>query len=215
MSCEDLTEANENPTAYRPEAVNPNLVLPTVLTEAAKAYVNLGYQDIAGVVQHTQKDAWSSGHNDYDWGGSQDWAPYYAILRNNALVYDRAVELKMEFHQGVTLVMKSFMFGFITDLWGDAPYTNALKGELLGENIKPSYDSQDVIYAGILATWRRLTRCCQKEAKNTTVLLEMQTYISKVILRDGGNLPTHWRSVTICGFPLNNPMLQKPVSKRS
>ena len=47
--------------------------------------------------------------------------------------------------------MKSFMFGLITDLWGDAPYTNALKGELLGENIKPSYDSQDVIYTGILA----------------------------------------------------------------
>ena len=85
ISCEDLTEANENPNGVQPEAVNPNLVLPTVLTEAGKAYVNLGYQDIAGVVQHTQKDAWSSGHNDYDWGGSQDWAPYYAILRNNAL----------------------------------------------------------------------------------------------------------------------------------
>ncbi|HEY5918330.1 MAG TPA: SusD/RagB family nutrient-binding outer membrane lipoprotein [Chryseolinea sp.] len=151
ISCEDLTEANENPNGVQPEAVNPNLVLPTVLTEAARAYVNLGYQDIAGVVQHTQKDAWSSAHNDYDWGGSQDWAPYYGILRNNALVYDRAVELDMEFHQGVTLVMKSFVFGLITDLWGDAPYTNALNGELLGENIKPSYDSQDVIYAGILA----------------------------------------------------------------
>ena len=151
ISCEDLTEANENPNGVQPEVVNPNLVLPTVLTEAAKAYVNLGYQDVAGVVQHTQKDAWSSGHNDYDWGGSQDWSSYYAILRNNDLVYQRAVELDLEFHQGVTLVMKSFMFGLITDLWGDAPYTDALKGELLGEHIKPSYDSQDVIYTGILA----------------------------------------------------------------
>lgn len=152
ISCEDLTETNENPNGVQPEVVNPNLVLPSVLTEAGKLYVNLGYQDIAGVVQHTQKDAWSSGHNDYDWGGSQDWGPYYSVLRNNALVYDRAVELDMEFHQGVSLVMKSFMFGLITDLWGDAPYTNALKGEMLGgENIKPSFDSQDVIYEGIIA----------------------------------------------------------------
>jgi hypothetical protein len=152
ISCEDLTETNENPNGVQPEVVNPNLVLPSVLTEAGKLYVNLGYQDIAGVVQHTQKDAWSGGHNDYDWGGSQDWGPYYSVLRNNALVYDRAVELDMEFHQGVSLVMKSFMFGLITDLWGDAPYTNALKGELLGgENIKPSYDSQETIYAGIIA----------------------------------------------------------------
>ena len=152
ISCEDLTETNENPNGVQPEVVNPNLVLPTVLTEAAKLYVNLGYQDIAGVVQHTQKDAWSGGHNDYDWGGSQSWEPYYSVLRNNALVYDRAVELDMEFHQGVSLVMKSFMFGLITDLWGDAPYTHALQGELLGgENIKPAFDTQETIYNGILA----------------------------------------------------------------
>jgi hypothetical protein len=151
ISCEDLTETNVDPNGVQPEVVNPNLVLPTVLTEAGKLYVNLGYQDIAGVVQHTQKDAWSSGHNDYDWGGSQDWSQYYGVLWNNALVYDRAVELDMEFHQGVSLVMKSFMFGLITDLWGDAPYTNALKGDLEGtENIKPVFDSQDVIYSGIL-----------------------------------------------------------------
>lgn len=152
LSCEDLTETNINPNGIEPGVVNPNLVLPTVLSEAGKIYVNLGYQDIAGVVQHTQKDAWSEGHNDYDWGGSQDWSGYYGILRNNDLLYDRAVELELEFHQGVSLVMKSFMFGLITDLWGDAPYTNALKGET-GElsDIKPAFDSQQTIYEGILA----------------------------------------------------------------
>lgn len=152
LSCEDLSETNINPNGIEPGQVNPNLILPTVLTEAGKGYVNLGYQDIAGVVQHTQKDAWSSGHNDYDWGGSQDWSGYYGILRNNDLLYNRAVELELEFHQGVALVMKSFMFGLITDLWGDAPYTTALKGET-GElsDIKPAFDSQQTIYEGILA----------------------------------------------------------------
>jgi hypothetical protein len=85
FSCKDLTELNENPNGVGPESVNPNLVMPTILTETAKRYVNLGYQDIAGVVQHTQKDAWSSGHNDYDWGGNQSWNEYYDILRNNEL----------------------------------------------------------------------------------------------------------------------------------
>ncbi|HEX8038163.1 MAG TPA: SusD/RagB family nutrient-binding outer membrane lipoprotein [Chryseosolibacter sp.] len=152
FSCEDLTETNVNPNGIEPGKVNPNLVMPTVLTEAAKTYLNLGYQDIAGVVQHTQKDAWSSGHNDYDWGGSQDWSGYYGILRNNDLLYQRAVALELEFHQGVALVMKAFMFGLITDLYGDAPYTTALKGETgeLGD-IKPAFDSQQSIYEGILA----------------------------------------------------------------
>src|SRR5687768_15509107 len=132
LSCEDLTETNVDPNGIQPDKVNVNLVMPTVLTESAKAYVNLGYQNIAGVVQHTQKDAWSSEHNDYDWGGSQDWSGYYGILRTNDLLYKRAVDLNLEFHQGVALVMKAFMFGLITDLWGDAPYTNALKAELGG-----------------------------------------------------------------------------------
>ncbi|QDK78618.1 SusD/RagB family nutrient-binding outer membrane lipoprotein [Spirosoma sp. KCTC 42546] len=152
FSCKDLSQLNVNPNGVQPETVNPNLVLPTVLTETAKLYLNLGFQDIAGVVQHTQKDAWFSGHNDYDWGGDQSWTAYYDQLRNNDLVYQRAVALNMEFQQGVALVMKSMLFGLITDLWGDAPYTNALKGELGGtDNIAPKYDGQDVIYAGILA----------------------------------------------------------------
>lgn len=173
ISCEDLTETNVDPNGVQPQVVNANLVLPTVLTEAGRLYVNLGYQDIAGVVQHTQKDAWSSGHNDYDWGGSQDWSGYYGVLWNNALVYDRAVELELEFHQGVSLVMKSFMFGLITDLWGDAPYTNALKGDLEGtENIKPAFDSQEVIYSGILADLETANTLLSKDADDYSGIVE-------------------------------------------
>lgn len=173
FACEDLTETNVNPNGVQPAVVNPNLVLPSVLTEAAKLYVNLGYQDIAGVVQHTQKDAWSNGHNDYDWGGSQDWAPYYSVLRNNELVYERAVELEMEFHQGVALVMKSFMFGLITDLWGDAPYTHALKGEKLSsEHVKPAFDSQEIIYTGILADLETANTLLSKNSDDYSGIVE-------------------------------------------
>ena len=152
FSCKDLTDLNVNPNGIQPDVVNPNLVMPTVLSETAKSFVNLGFQSIAGVVQHTQKDAWFNDHNDYDWGGDQSWTGYYDLLRNNDLLYQRAVSLNLEFHQGVALVMKSMIFGLITDLWGDAPYTNALKGEQGGADyITPQYDSQETIYVGILA----------------------------------------------------------------
>ncbi len=151
FSCKDLTNLNVNPNGIQPDVVNPNLVMPTVLSETAKTFVNLGFQNIAGVVQHTQKDAWFNDHNDYDWGGDQSWTAYYDLLRNNDLLYQRAVALNLEFHQGVALVMKSMIFGLITDLWGDAPYTNALRGEQGGgDYITPQYDSQETIYAGIL-----------------------------------------------------------------
>jgi Starch-binding associating with outer membrane len=151
-SCKkDLVKLNENPNGSNPATINPNLVLSTVLTQAGIEIVTLGYQDMAGVMQHTQKDGWTTTHNEYDWGGSNSWTAYYDILRNNQLVYDRAVTLQNELQQGVALVMKSMMFGLITDLWGDAPYSQALKGELGAANTTPVYDPQEAIYTGILA----------------------------------------------------------------
>lgn len=153
VSCKKhLEELNENPNGADPATTNPDLVLSTVLTESAKAFVTLGYGDIAGVMQHTQKDGWGSGHNNYDWGNSNSWTGYYDILRNNKFVYNKSVEKGYEGHQAVALVMKSLIFGLITDLWGDAPYTSALNGDEGGsENTFPSFESQQKIYEGILA----------------------------------------------------------------
>ncbi len=186
FSCKDLTELNENPNGVESGQVNPNLIMPTVLTEAAKSYLNLGYQDIAGVVQHTQKDAWSGGHNDYDWS-NQSWSGYYDILRNNDLLYQRAVETNFEFHQGVALVMRAFMFGLITDLWGDAPYTSALKGEAGGtENILPAFDSQEAIYTGILADLEKANTLLSKPKG------EYSGIVDNVDVYYGGN-PAAWQ----------------------
>lgn len=150
---------NENPNGADPETSNPNLTFSTVLSEAGKSFVNLGYQDLAGVMQHTQKDGWATAHNVYDWGGTNSWTGYYTILRNNKKVYDRAVELDYTFHQGASLVVKSLMFGLITDLWGDAPYSKALLGDLEGnENRFPAYDSQQSIYEGILTDLEEANR---------------------------------------------------------
>lgn len=173
FSCKDLTELNVNPNGVQPELVNPNLVLPTVLSETGKAVVNLGFQDIAGVVQHTQKDAWFSGHNDYDWGGDQSWTTYYDLLRNNDLLYQRAVAMNLEYHQGVALVMKSMIFGLITDMWGDAPYTNALKGEQGGADfITPKYDDQQTIYAGILSDLDKAATLLSKPKASYSSIVE-------------------------------------------
>ena len=163
FACKDLTELNQNPNGVPPESVNPNLVISTVITEASKQVVDLGFGDIAGVMQHTQKDAWSNGHNDYDWS-DQSWTGYYSILRNNQLVYDRSVELGLEFQQGVSLVMKSFVFGMITDLWGDAPYSQALQGDLGGkENLLPAFDAQASIYSGIIDDLEEANEMLSKE----------------------------------------------------
>ena len=149
-SCQDLTEVNINPNGIDPSVAHPNLIMPTVLTNTAMNYLNLGFGNMSGVMQHTQKDSWSDDHNDYAWN-EDSWAGYYGILRDNQFMYDKAVEDDLKFHQGVALVMKSFIFGQITDLWGDAPYTDALKSEQGKDYLEPAFDTQKTIYQGIFS----------------------------------------------------------------
>lgn len=189
QGCKDLTELNENPNGTDESEVNPNLVLPTVLTEGAKTYLNLGYQEVAGVMQHTQKDAWYDAHNDYAWSGSgsQNWSGCYSVLRNNQVLINRAEELSLEFHYGVGLVMRAFMFGLITDVWGDAPYTDALRAEQGGsENLLPKYDNQETIYRGIIEDLERASELLSKDPSSyTSILPAADVYFN-------GN-PARWR----------------------
>ncbi|MBN9380660.1 MAG: SusD/RagB family nutrient-binding outer membrane lipoprotein [Chitinophagaceae bacterium] len=184
-----LEQLNQNPNGANPATTNPNLVLSTVLTATGQQYVKLGFGDIAGVMQHTQADGWTGNHNEYDWSGSNDWSPYYDILRNNKYVYDRSVTLGYELQQGVCLVMKSMVFGLIADLYGDAPYSQALQGEESGNtHLFPAFDKQQDIYTGVLADL----------AKANTLLSKAKTaYNSTIDAVDVyyGGEPSNWRKL--------------------
>ncbi|MCK5468901.1 MAG: SusD/RagB family nutrient-binding outer membrane lipoprotein, partial [Cyclobacteriaceae bacterium] len=167
-SCQDLDELNINPNGVDPETADLNLLMATIETGIGQSVVGLGFGNIAGVMQHTQKDGWSGGHNDYDWNNQDhSWSGYYGILRNTDEFYQKAMDGEFEFHQGVALVMKSYAFGMIADLWGDAPYSEALQAEDGPEFFKPAYDGQKDIYMGIFA---------DLEAANTLLSKSQDSY---------------------------------------
>ncbi|NDK56864.1 SusD/RagB family nutrient-binding outer membrane lipoprotein [Pontibacter fetidus] len=49
---------------------------------------------------------------------------------------------------GVAMIMKAIVMKRVTDTWGDAPYSEALKGI---ENLTPTYDKQEDIYRSLIA----------------------------------------------------------------
>ena len=53
---------------------------------------------------------------------------------------------------GPALVMQSWTYLNMTDIWGDIPYSEALQGDLPGGPLKPAYDAQQDIYYGLLAS---------------------------------------------------------------
>lgn len=53
-------------------------------------------------------------------------------------------------HVAIALTLKSLVYQVMTDLWGDIPYSEALKGDKEDGILTPKYDSQADIYAGLL-----------------------------------------------------------------
>ena len=153
FSCKDMDKMNINPNGVDPSIADPSLVISTVITKSGTETLGLGWGDLAGVVQHTQKDGWQGGHNQYDWN-NQNWGGYYDNLRNAKELLRKAGEKENDFYAGVAKLFLAYNFGAITDLWGDAPFwgnapvSEALQGK---EGIKkPKYDLQRDIYMGIL-----------------------------------------------------------------
>jgi len=150
LSCnKDLIEINENPNGVDPNTAHPNVLISTVMTGIATSSTSRGFSGTTGnAVQYTQRDSWSD--NKYDWGTESVWGTYYGLLRTNKLANERAVEMGLEFHEGVTLVLRAMLFGTLTDFYGDIPYTNALGGDG-ADGERPTYDSQESVYMGVIA----------------------------------------------------------------
>lgn len=149
VSCDkDLVEINENPNGVESGLVDPNLLISTVMTGIATSTTSNGYAGNTGSAsQYIQKDSWSN--NRYDWETGDIWNDNYGLLRTNKVANERAVALGLKFHEGVTLVLKSMLFGKLTDYYGDIPYSNALDGTN-EEGERPTYDSQEMVYKGII-----------------------------------------------------------------
>ncbi len=80
------------------------------------------------------------------------WSEMYTAAENFYQLTKLADSQKKKQYVAIAYVMKAYTFQLITDAFGDAPYKQALKGQVADSNIlNPKFDSQRVIYNGILA----------------------------------------------------------------
>lgn len=187
ISCKDLDELNINPNGVDPANADLNFLLPTTETSLGQTIYGLGFGTFSGVMQHTQQTGWQGGYNNYEWDDlSHSWGGYYGMLMNNDEFFKKAVNEKLEFHEGVARVLRSYIYGMITDLWGDAPYSQALKAELGPDFFKPKFDDQKDIYLGILADLDTANVLLSKSASAYTNVAPKQD-----VLYNGN--PEKWR----------------------
>jgi hypothetical protein len=155
-SCKKLLNVNTNPNQAQVATVQ-------TLLPAAELYVgtSLGVDlEIDGSIWSqywTQSPTASQYHILETYNPGQDifltpWANLYSANENFFQLYKLADSLKDKQYMAISLLMQAYTFQLITDGWGDVPFTQALKGQYAdGHLVNPKYDSQMVIYNGIIA----------------------------------------------------------------
>ena len=75
---------------------------------------------------------------------------YAQELKNFQAVIDAGKPDQQPMLWAPAQIMRSLIFGYVTDVWGDVPYSEALKGDAAVEStLLPAYDTQKAIYDGL------------------------------------------------------------------
>jgi hypothetical protein len=80
------------------------------------------------------------------------WKNLYLSASNAYQLYNLADSQHKGAYKAISLLMRAYAFQALTDGWGDVPFKDALSGQFADGHItSPKYDSQRVVYRGILA----------------------------------------------------------------
>ena len=156
-SCKkDLLDINTDPNNPTTASVTPDLVLPAALATTV-AIMNNPTADsrfaFAGLwmghISYSGNYAISTENISYNITNnfaSAAFANLYDNIADYDFVEQKGQELGNKFYQGIGKLMKAYNFQTLVDLYGNIPYTDALKGTATA---KPKYDDAKTIYEDI------------------------------------------------------------------
>ena len=151
---DNLTEVNENPNA--PTNVGAKFILPAAIQSAASEALIYGMDlPVTSLwVQHVARLQYGSTDRynlDPDFSDAS-WEDFWLeALAETREVIDRARAAEQPNQVAVGVVLRSWIYQNMTDLWGDLPYSEALQAQGENATVTPAYDSQQEIYAGLFA----------------------------------------------------------------
>jgi len=155
-SCKKFLNVNTNPNVVQTATVQTLLPAAQLLVGSSVG-VDLQIDGSIWAQYWTQDPGASQYRSLEQYAPGQDvfltpWTNLYAAAENFFQLYKLADSQKKKQYMAISLLMKAYTFQLITDGWGDVPYRQALKGQYVDSNIlNPKYDSQRVVYNGIIA----------------------------------------------------------------
>ena len=151
---EDFEDINTNPNEPTADKANPSLILPKILYEVGDEVtsdLSWGFGNIVAQLVATNN---FTSVDLYDWGSrSGSWDLFYRNARDAQNLFNLGETRGNDNLKAVALVLKSYIFTQLTEMYGEIPYSQALSGKAEEPVLEPSYDTQADIYKGILADY--------------------------------------------------------------
>lgn len=189
VACGDLTSLNQDPN--NPLDAPAAAVFTNGTRQAVGRFMGNTY-DLRGtefVAQHLAEAQYPDEDRYYRLQGPQTTTTfdnsYSYDLEDLKKVVDYGLAHDAPSVYGPALVMRTWTYSYITDTWGDVPYSTALKGDSADALLSPTYDKQQDIYNDFFATLSMVDSALQHDSKpDTTVASGDPIY--------GGDM-TQWR----------------------
>lgn len=146
-----ITTVNQNPN--NPTDAPAGAVFTNAAVSAVGRWLGGGY-DLRGTefvaqhlaeVQYPDEDRYARLNASSTQGYFE--GAYSGELEDFRKVINKGLAEKAPGLYGPALTMRTWSFGYLTDSWGDVPYSEALRGDTAGGSLTPKYDAQKDIYA--------------------------------------------------------------------
>lgn len=142
-SCKDQDLMNIDPN--KPTQTHPQLLLTKIEWSAFQAFS--GTSALYATRMLVQTDGENEGQY-FKWGrGSFD---PYSSLRDVTKMEEEAKRINDNAYMALAKFFRAYYFYNLTLTFGDIPYTQALQGESVQGYVPPAYDTQKMVFAGIL-----------------------------------------------------------------
>lgn len=149
-ACSDFADMNQNPNAPTEINNNPELLLTGISKNLVNRMVSNGWSEGNVMGQYAAKIVFTA-FDQFEWGtNTSTWNTFYTMGRETQNLITIAETTNNDSYKAVGLILNAWSFQIATDIWGDIPYSDALKGKTEGINT-PIYDKQADVYAALIA----------------------------------------------------------------
>lgn len=159
----DFEEMNQNPN--KPTSVTPQYLLPQALQTAVDNYwgnktrnERLNFDHAMSWVGYLTRNIYENEGDNYNVQPSvniKNWEVFYTDALINfhkiAVIAAPDGEYPNATYEAIGIGMRAWVFSLLTDVWGAIPYSEALAGTSATPVYSPAYDSQEEIYAALIA----------------------------------------------------------------